>query len=213
MIVNADDFGLSPRVNDAIARAFVEGLISSTTIMANMPAFAEASAMARERGLLDHVGAHLVLTEGDPLTDTMRRCGRFCDADGRFTFWRHQDRAVWLSHGERRAVAGELRAQIARCREFGLPVTHIDTHHNVHNQPGIAPLVLELARELGVPAVRVLKNTTTEPSLRNRLSVRFFNGRLRRAGLARTRYFSSVRAHRALAARGAGPRSSTTSRW
>ena len=91
MIVNADDFGLSPRVNQAIVRAFDEGLISSTTVMANMPAFAEASAIARDRGLLDHVGAHLVLTEGDPLTDTMRRCGRFCDADGRFTFWRQED--------------------------------------------------------------------------------------------------------------------------
>ena len=85
MIVNADDFGLSPRVNEAIVRAFDEGLISSTTVMANMPAFAEASAIARDRGLLDHVGAHLVLTEGEPLTDTMRHCRRFCDADGRFT--------------------------------------------------------------------------------------------------------------------------------
>ena len=205
MIVNADDFGLSPRVNEAIVRAFDEGLISSTTVMANMPAFAEASAIARERGLLDHVGAHLVLTEGEPLTDTMRRCGRFCDADGRFTFWRQEDRAVWLSSDERRAVAGELRAQIARCRESGLPVTHVDTHHNVHNQPGIAPLVLDAARELGVPAVRVLENTTVEPSLRNRLSVRYFNTRLVRAGLARTRYFGTVDAHRALAARGVGP--------
>jgi predicted glycoside hydrolase/deacetylase ChbG (UPF0249 family) len=205
MIVNADDFGLSPRVNEAIVRAFDEGLISSTTIMANMPAFAEASATARERGLLDHVGAHLVLTEGEPLTDTMRQCRRFCDADGRFTFWRQEDRAVWLSSDERRAVAGELRAQIARCRGSGLRVTHLDTHHNVHNQPGIAPLVLDAARELGVPAVRVLENTAAEPSLRNRLSVRYFNARLGRAGLARTRYFGTLDAHRALAARGAGP--------
>ena len=135
----------------------------------------------------------------------MRRCGRFCDADGRFTFWRQEDRAVWLSSDQRRAVAGELRAQIARCRESGLPVTHVDTHHNVHNQPGIAPLVLDAARELGVPAVRVLENTTVEPSLRNRLSVRYFNTRLVRAGLARTRYFGTVDAHRALAARGVGP--------
>ena len=135
----------------------------------------------------------------------MRRCRRFCDEEGRFTFWRADDRAVWLSSDERRAVAGELRAQVARCRESRLRVTDVDTHHNVHNQPGIAPLVFDAARELGVPAVRVLENTTVDTSLRNRLSVRYFNARLGRAGLARTRYFGTVSAHRALAARGAGP--------
>jgi predicted glycoside hydrolase/deacetylase ChbG (UPF0249 family) len=205
LIVNADDFGLGARENEAILRAFDAGLISSTTIMPNMPGFAEAASITIERGLIDHVGAHLVLTEGEPLTDAMRACRRFCDADGRFVFWRLRDRAVWLSSDERRLVSAELRAQIARCRESGLRITHLDTHHNVHNQPGIAPVVLHAASELGVPAVRVLENTAAHTSMRNRASVRYFNRCLRRAGLARTRYFGTVDAHGALAARGAPP--------
>ena len=117
--------------------------------MANMPAFAEASAIARDRGLLDHVGAHLVLTEGDPLTDTMRRCGRFCDADGG-----SRSGVTRTGRCGSRPTSGapspaSCARQIARCRESGLPVTHVDTHHNVHNQPGIAPLVLELPASSG----------------------------------------------------------------
>src|SRR4051812_23191276 len=78
MIINADDFGYSSSVNAAILKAFEEGLVSSTTVMANMPAFEEACAAAHERKLLGHVGAHLVLTEGETLTEPIRRCRRFC---------------------------------------------------------------------------------------------------------------------------------------
>ncbi len=50
MIVNADDFGLSPRVNEAMIRAFDEGLISSTTIMANVPRSRRRHDRARTAG-------------------------------------------------------------------------------------------------------------------------------------------------------------------
>jgi predicted glycoside hydrolase/deacetylase ChbG (UPF0249 family) len=203
MIINADDFGCSLRVNRAIVRAFEEGLISSTTVMANMPGFDDACHLARERGLLAHVGVHLVLSEGEPLTAVMRSCSRFCDDHGRFVYWRRTGRAAWLRAGERRAVLGELRAQILRCREAGLPVTHIDSHHHIHNQAGIAPLFIQVARELGVPAVRVLENGSARASLPHRLSAGYFNARLRRAGLARTRYFGTVEDHCHRAARGA----------
>ena len=95
-------------------------------------------------------------------------------------------------------------------------MTHIDTpDHNVHNQPGIAPLVLEFARRLGVPAVRVLKNTTTGPSLRNRLSVRFFNGRLCVVQGWRGRCISAQLGQPIARSRHGVPgrASSTTSRW
>src|SRR3954469_11401018 len=102
MIINADDFGYSSSVNRAILQAFDEGLVSSATLMSNMPGFEEACVFAHERNLLAYVGGHLVLSEGQPLTERMRRCRRFCDLSGHFS--REGRRAFWLSTSERSIV-------------------------------------------------------------------------------------------------------------
>jgi chitin disaccharide deacetylase len=206
VIINADDFGRSERINEAIVRAFDDGLVSSTTLMANMPGFDDACRLVRERELLAHVGTHLVLSDGEPLTSDIRSCARFCDERGRFVYWRSASRAAWLRPAERRAVLAELRSQVERCRDAGIRVTHLDSHHHVHNQPAIAPLVLQVARELGVPAVRVLENRAIGASIPHRVSVALANARLRHAGLARTRYFGTVDDHCHFAGRGASAR-------
>lgn len=51
IIVNADDFGCSKVINQAIMTCLDRGLISSTTIMANMPGFHEACELANSRAL------------------------------------------------------------------------------------------------------------------------------------------------------------------
>ncbi len=190
MIINADDFGYSQSVNDAIVQSFDEGLISSTTVMANMPGFEEACALAHEKGLLAHVGAHLVLSEGQPLTERVRRCRRLCDASGSLS--RSGGRAFWLSPSEREAVAAELGAQIQRCRSEGLPVTHLDSHHHVHNEPAIGRIVIQLARAFGVPHVRLARNAGPGIDLPRRLYKAYLNRQLAHTGLARTRYFGVV---------------------
>jgi chitin disaccharide deacetylase len=193
MIINADDFGYSESVNRAILQSFDEGLTSSTTLMANMPGFEEACVLAHERGLTEHVGAHLVLSEGEPLTDRIRRCRRFCDASGRFSrvgrrsFW-----AFWLSPFERGIVSAELQAQIERCRREGLTLTHVDSHHHIHTHPTIGPIVHQLVRQLRLPRVRLARNCGAGISLPSRLYKAYFNRRLERAGLARTSYFGVV---------------------
>ena len=37
VIINADDFGYSPAVNAGIIKAYEDGILTSTTLMANMP--------------------------------------------------------------------------------------------------------------------------------------------------------------------------------
>lgn len=191
MIINGDDFGYSSSVNRAILQAFDEGLISSATLMANMPGFEEACVFVHERNLFAHVGAHLVLSEGEPLTDRMRRCRRFCDASGRFAEF---DRwgAFWLSAFERRIVSAELGAQIDRCRREGLVLTHVDSHNHFHTYPAIGPIVSKLARKLRVPYVRLARNCGAGISFPRRVFKAYFNKRLERAGLARTIYFGGV---------------------
>ncbi len=204
MIVNADDFGASAEVNLGVVRAFDDGFVSSATLMANMPGFEEAVALAHERRLLRHVGVHLVLTAGVPLTGPAPGLRRFCDGDGSFVHWSLDGRVLRLRRDERRAVVAELRAQVLRCRDAGLPVTHLDSHHQVHTHPGLAPVVAGVARELGVAAVRLAENCRRGLTVRHRAAVSLHNRRLRRLGLARTRWFGTPGDYRAAAA---GPES------
>lgn len=190
MIVNADDFGYDANRNAAIVQAFGEGLISSTTIMATMPGFEEAAALAHERRLLDHVGVHLVLNEGQPLTDPIRRCRRFCDEEGRFVNWLSDRRMLHIGSEERVAVAGEARAQIARCRAAGLPLTHGDSHFHTHTEPAILRPVIGVLREARVPYLRLMQNRRPM-SVPRRALVAAVNGAVRAAGLAATRGFGT----------------------
>ena len=68
LIINADDFGLNTSVNHAIIESFEKGLINSTTLMANMPGFEEAIELAHKNNIIDKIGIHLCLTEGEPIT-------------------------------------------------------------------------------------------------------------------------------------------------
>ena len=56
IIVNADDFGMSAEANRAIVEAFENNVISSTTLMTNMPGFDEACELAHRRRLLGKIG-------------------------------------------------------------------------------------------------------------------------------------------------------------
>ena len=198
MIVTADDFGLTAEVNEAILEAFHRGLISTASVMANMPGFEQACELAHEHELTDQVGSHLVLTEGEPLSDRIRSCERFCDSEGTFRYWRGSDRALYLSPVERTAVACELRMQILRCRDRGLHVTHLDSHHHVHNKHAIGSIVISIAQELAIPRVRLAHNAGKRMSLLNRASKSWLNWNLRHKGLAGTRWLGGIDDYRRL---------------
>lgn len=192
VIVNADDFGLDERVNRGIVLAFERGLVSSTTVMANQLGFDEAVELAHERRLEDHVGVHLVLTQGEPLTEPIRRLERFCDPGGSFRVWPSEGRAWHLSAVERDAVLAELRAQVLRVRGAGLPVTHLDSHHHVHNVWAVGGCVIAVARAEGVPRVRIARNCGSGIGFASGLYKRLFNRRVARNGLAATMWFGEV---------------------
>lgn len=206
MIVNADDFGLDGNVNRAILECFARGYCTDTTIMANMPGFEEACELAHERGLAQRVGIHFVLTDGLPLTDGIRRCPRFCGENGAFSLRKRPH--VWrLSAAEAHALRQELAAQVTACRRRGLPVSHADSHEHVHEEWGIASVVMRLCAEHAIPHVRIARNCGPRRSLATWTYRKLANLRLRRSGLAWTNYFGSVEDYLHLLARkGVTPR-------
>jgi chitin disaccharide deacetylase len=188
IIVNADDFGMSTEINRAIVEAFEENVISSTTLMTNMPGFAEACELAHCHRLLGKIGVHLNLTAGYPLSDPIRRCSRFCDDIGMF---RSRQTRFWLSREERLAVETEIAAQIKACLDHGLCPTHLDSHHHVHTEWAIGAAVITVARHYGIKAIRLSRNCGSGIDFVSKFYKLAYNTRLRMCGLAKTRYFGS----------------------
>ncbi len=153
LIVNGDDFGLSHEVNEGIERAHQDGVLTSTSLMVNGPAFEDAVARARRLPHLG-VGLHLALVETPPTLPASEWDGAL-EPDGRFPF--NPAKAgfrYWFRRGLRDTIGREVRAQLDRFRSTGLPCTHIDGHMNLQVHPVVREAVLAVAKESGVRWVR-----------------------------------------------------------
>ncbi len=140
LIVNADDFGFTPDVNQGIVEAHRHGILTATTLMANGEAFDDAVRFARETPTLD-VGCHLVLVGGTSLVS-----GREFPATV----------ARLLTALARREIRPyeELRAQIQRIQSAGIQPTHLDTHKHTHLAPPVLDAVARLGQEFDIRWVR-----------------------------------------------------------
>jgi predicted glycoside hydrolase/deacetylase ChbG (UPF0249 family) len=152
LIVNADDLGVSERVNDGIVQAHRSGIVTAASLMASGRGFDHAVQCCRRAPELD-VGVHLTLVAEKPLQP---KESSLTGDDGRLP----PTIGVFL----RRCLAGairmtdiqaELSAQIERVLDHGLRPTHLDSHQHVHALPGIAQLVLRLSDRYRIPFVRV----------------------------------------------------------
>lgn len=144
LIVNADDFGLSPGVNYGIIEAHRHGLVTSTTAMMNAGGIEHAAEISADYPLLG-VGLHFVLSYGRPLS-AMPSLVR----EGHLGKW------VWevAKQGSLadEDIVAELHQQFDRFVSlFGRQPTHIDSHHHVHFVPQVWQHVSDFARKKGVP--------------------------------------------------------------
>ena len=156
LIVNADDFGLTRGVNRAIVEASSNGIVTSSTLMANGQAFEDAIAHAKSASRLS-VGCHVVLVDGSPvlggrqastLSDKRAKDGRFYDGLGGFAL-----RAV-SGRVDADEIEAEVTAQIRKLQSAGISVSHLDSHKHTHILPQVLRPLLRAARTCGVPAVR-----------------------------------------------------------
>jgi predicted glycoside hydrolase/deacetylase ChbG (UPF0249 family) len=150
--VNADDFGLSPGVNDGILEAHAAGVVSSVSMLVNAPGWEHAVAALRGTASTLGAGLHLNLTAGDPVTGggslVDPRTGRFHGLPGLVT----RALAGRIDPGH---VTEECAGQLAKLRAAGVRVTHIDSHRHVHALPGVWASVVATARAHAVAFVRV----------------------------------------------------------
>jgi hopanoid biosynthesis associated protein HpnK len=154
LIVNADDFGLTPGVNRAIIELHSAGVLTSTSLMARASATEEAIELARSAPALG-VGCHIVLVDGEPVlppdqipTLVDSRTGCFPSSLNTFL--------ARLFTGRIRAaeIEAEAGAQIDSLKQRGVRLTHIDTHKHTHVLPAVLRPLLRAARARGIRAIR-----------------------------------------------------------
>jgi predicted glycoside hydrolase/deacetylase ChbG (UPF0249 family) len=157
LIVNADDFGYTAGINQAIESLFGSGALSSTTAMATGQALPESAARV-PAGL--RVGCHVVLVDGRPaasggaaasLLGPTARLGsekQFRPTLGRFAL------DLQMGRVREQEIEAEAVAQIEALQVRGFAVTHVDTHKHTHLFPRVLRPLLRAARTCGVTAVR-----------------------------------------------------------
>jgi hopanoid biosynthesis associated protein HpnK len=157
LIVNADDFGLTSGVNRAIVEAHCQGVVTSTTLMANAAAFDEAVRISRSAPNLSS-GCHVVLVDGravlrrsqiPSLLKSNPGSDEFHDRLGSFAL-----RAL-IGSFDSAELESEITAQIRKLQSAGIAVSHLDTHKHTHM---FRPVLMALLRASAACGIRALRN-------------------------------------------------------
>jgi hopanoid biosynthesis associated protein HpnK len=194
LVVNADDFGRSDSINQAVVRAHREGILTTASLMVNEPACAKAVELARQNPGLG-VGLHLTLLCGrsalpyDSIPGLVDREGNFTNnpagAGFRYYFLRQL----------RDQLRSEIQAQFQRFRATGLQLDHVNGHLHLHLHPTVFQLLMEDAGKLGIERLRL----TFDPL---QLNLRLARGRYSYRILHALIFHSLARHARPLLARG-----------
>jgi hopanoid biosynthesis associated protein HpnK len=157
LIVNADDFGRSRSINQAVLRAHREGILTSASLMVNEACAAEAVEMARANPKLG-VGLHLALVCGHSALPWAAIPGL---VNHQNQFSNNAVCAGWRYFSERKLrpqLREEIKAQFEKFHATGLPLDHVNGHLNLHLHPRIFGLLMENARAWKIAALRLTRD-------------------------------------------------------
>ena len=177
-IFNADDFGISKGVNEAIARAYKNGILNSASLMVNQKYFAEAVKAAKYMPDLE-TGLHINLTNEYPAADAdkipllINKNGKL--KNGFIKLW-----LLSILHGAefKKQTEAEIRAQIAKYNATGLKLDHIDGHRHVHLIPAVFKIVKNLADEFKIKRIRIMNENVFNTIKQNKSKSYLFDGGL-----------------------------------
>lgn len=172
IIINADDFGLTGRINLGIIKAYRDGILTSASLLANGPVFNEAVDLSRQNPGLG-VGVHLNILRGRPVSDKKEvpglvdKNGYFMPGLGMFFL---KGLLKKLKAGE---IENEFRAQIGKVIAAGIVPTHLDTEKHIHVLPLVSKILFNLAGEFGIQKVRCLETDADFYQLLNMRNLAF----------------------------------------
>ncbi|MGH7976236.1 MAG: hopanoid biosynthesis-associated protein HpnK [Limisphaerales bacterium] len=157
LIVNADDFGSSSSVNEAVIRAHRDGILTTASLMVNENGFDEAVKFAKENPKLG-VGLHLTLLQGHSTLPPEKIPG-LVNSRGEFS---NSPVGVGLNYFFKRSLREQLRAEIhAQFEKFhltGLPLDHVNGHLHLHLHPVVFKILMDNSEQLGITHLRLTRD-------------------------------------------------------
>ena len=154
LIVSADDFGASSQINDAVAKAFREGILTSAGLMVGGEAVSDAVAWAKnESGLA--IGLHLALSDSrsvlphELIPDIVNANNRFANNPATAGL------RYYMSKRAQRQLKCEIEAQFEAFSAIGLTLSHVDGHQHLHVHPIALPIIIALAVQYGAKGIRI----------------------------------------------------------
>ncbi len=178
VIFNADDFGISQGVNDAILKAHTEGILNSTSLMINQDFALDAIQKAKQMPALK-VGLHINLTNQKPASNPTQ-IPHLVDKNGYFKNGFVNLFILSFLHPKmlRKEVYIEIKAQIEKYLQSGLKLNHLDSHRHVHLIPPVFKAVKQLAEEYNVSRIRVMNENIFNTIRQNKSKSYLFDGGL-----------------------------------
>ena len=154
LIVNADDFGRSHGINQAVIRAHHQGILTSASLMVNEPGLEEAVQLAREHPRLG-VGLHLTLLCGH----STLACGTIPGLVNSQEEFSSSPVAAGLRYfalpSLRSQLRDELAAQFEKFRRTGLKLDHVNGHLHFHMHPTVFSILMNNAAAWGIRHLRL----------------------------------------------------------
>ncbi len=143
LIVTADDLGLAKSINEGIAKACRDGIVNSVSVIPTGEAFEDAVRIVKDLGLKE-IGAHLALTETEPLLSSSK-------------FYKNHNgfiKDIFFGKADLKGIREELNAQLELLKKSGVKITHMNGHEHIHMIPEILDIFISLAKEFNIPALR-----------------------------------------------------------
>jgi len=150
LIVNADDLGNGAATDRGIFAAFVNGIVTSASLLVNGPSWREAAQKAADKGL--PLGLHLNLSEGLAINGPL---AGLTDATGRFLGKTAARKALASGQIESTVIANEFLAQIEQARAAGVNPDHLDTHQHCALFPIVTTALISTAQTSGIMRCRL----------------------------------------------------------
>lgn len=154
VIINADDFGLSKGINSGIIKAYQEGILTSASLMVNMPGFEDAINLIKINPGLT-VGIHINIIRGKPVLppsnlQSFTKGGFFLKSLLKILG------VIYSGKLRLRELEIESRAQIERLLQRGISITHIDSEKHLHLIKPVFAVITKIAKEYGIFKIRCI---------------------------------------------------------
>jgi predicted glycoside hydrolase/deacetylase ChbG (UPF0249 family) len=149
LIITADDYGMCESVNEGIEECLAAGALRSTCVMTNMPEY-RAAAGLREQFPHASIGVHWTLTLGKPVLPATQ-VPDLVDHAGSFLRLPQLRPRLMRRAVPAEQLRAELTAQVERFREVCGAPDYWNTHQNVHVNPGLFAIAVEVGSNWGFP--------------------------------------------------------------